>query len=180
MKKRGVNPIVRICVAAMLVAMSVVIGVFCKTLLNFFGGMMRITFENLPIIVSGLLFGPVVGAVTGALSDLISYLLSPQIHMPNFVVTAGAALIGAIPGIISRFIIRKRSVLQILVSVISSHLIGSLIVKTIGLISIYGWGVLLRIPTYTVIIAAELTLLILLYKKTAFKKLILKFDGGKK
>ena len=46
--------------------------------------------------------------------------------------------------------------------------------------SIYGWGVLLRIPTYTVIIAAELTLLILLYKKTAFKKLILKFDGGKK
>ena len=50
MKKRGVNPIVRICVAAMLVAMSVVIGVFCKTLLNFFGGMMRITFENLRII----------------------------------------------------------------------------------------------------------------------------------
>ena len=64
-------------------------------------------------------------------------------------------------------------------SVISAHVIGSLIVKTIGLISIYGWGVLLRIPTYMIIIAAELAVLILLYKKTAFKKLITKFDGGK-
>ena len=180
MKKRGVNPIVRICVAAMLIAMSVVIGIFCKSLLNFFGGMMRITFENLPIIVTGLLFGPIVGAVAGAISDLLSYLLSPQIYMPNFVVTAGAALIGFIPGIISRFIIRKRSVMQITVSVVASHLIGSLIVKTAGLISIYGWGVLLRIPTYMIIIAAELTVLILLYKKTAFRSLMTKFDGGKR
>ena len=180
MKKRGVNPIVRICVAAMLIAMSVVIGIFCKSLLNFFGGMMRITFENLPIIVTGLLFGPIVGAVAGAISDLLSYLLSPQIYMPNFVVTAGAALIGFIPGIISRFIIRKRSVMQITVSVVASHLIGSLIVKTAGLISIYGWGVLLRIPTYMIIIAAELAVLILLYKKTAFRSLMTKFDGGKR
>ena len=62
--------------AAMLVAMSVVIGIFCKSVLNFGGGLFRITFENLPIIISGLLFGPIVGGVTGIASDLISYLLS--------------------------------------------------------------------------------------------------------
>ena len=45
MKKRStVSPILRICIAAMLVAMSVVIGTFCKTYLNWFGGMVRITF----------------------------------------------------------------------------------------------------------------------------------------
>ena len=58
--------------AAMLVAMSVVIGIFCKTFLNFAGGLVRITFENLPIILSGILFGPIVGGLVGAASDLVS------------------------------------------------------------------------------------------------------------
>ena len=44
--------------AAMLTAMSVVIGMFCKTLLNFGNGLFRVTFENLPIILSGIIFGP--------------------------------------------------------------------------------------------------------------------------
>ena len=56
--------------AAMLVAMSVIIGIFCKSVLNFGGGLFRITFENLPIIISGIVFGPVVGGVVGVGSDL--------------------------------------------------------------------------------------------------------------
>ena len=181
MKKRStVSPILRICIAAMLVAMSVVIGTFCKTYLNWFGGMVRITFENLPIIIAGLLFGPVVGAVTGAVSDLLSYLLSPQVYMPNFVVTFGAALMGAIPGIISRFIIKKRSVPQVLVSTVASHIIGSLTVKTIGLISVFGWGVLLRIPVYLFICAVECVILFFMFRKSAFRTLVDKIDGGRK
>ena len=58
--------------AAMLVAMSVVIGIFCKSVLNFGAGLFRVTFENIPIIISGLLFGPIVGGVSGLASDLIS------------------------------------------------------------------------------------------------------------
>ena len=56
-----------ITLAAMLTAMSVVIGIFCKNFLNFGGGLFRITFENLPIILTGILFGPFVGAVVGVL-----------------------------------------------------------------------------------------------------------------
>ena len=37
-------------IGAMLTAISVVIGIFCKNVLDF-GGVFRITFENLPIIL---------------------------------------------------------------------------------------------------------------------------------
>ena len=94
-KGRGRIPLFKslkaLCLAAMLTAMSVVIGIFCKNLLNFGDGLFRVTFENLPIIISGITFGPIVGALVGAGSDLLSYLLSTQVYPPKLIVTAGAA-----------------------------------------------------------------------------------------
>ena len=60
--------------AAMLTALSVVIGIVCKNFLNFGSGLFRVTFENLPIIMSGILLGPAAGGIVGAASDLVSYL----------------------------------------------------------------------------------------------------------
>ena len=162
--------------AAMLTAMSVVIGIFCKTFLNFSGGLVRITFENLPIILSGILFGPVIGAVVGVATDLISYLLSPQIYPPNLIVTLGAAVIGLLSGLVSKVIIRKRGYLQISVATVSAHIVGSMIIKTIGLFQFFQWAVLWRIPLYIVIASAELMVLCLLYKNATFRKLIEHID----
>ena len=55
-------------VSAMMVALSAVIGYICKTIpaLNLGSGL-RITFENLPIIVVGIMFGPIVGGIIGGL-----------------------------------------------------------------------------------------------------------------
>lgn len=162
--------------AAMLTAMSVVIGIFCKTFLNFSGGLVRITFENLPIILSGILFGPVIGAVVGVATDLISYLLSPQIYPPNLIVTLGAAVIGLLSGLVSKVFIRKRGYLQISVATVSAHIVGSMIIKTIGLFQFFQWAVLWRIPLYIVIASAELMVLCLLYKNATFRKLIEHID----
>ena len=85
--------------SAMLCAMSVVIGIFCKNFLNFGGGLFRVTFENLPILISGVMFGPIVGGIVGAATDIISYLLSNQVYPMNLVVTCGAAAVGAIAGV---------------------------------------------------------------------------------
>lgn len=158
--------------AAMLTAMSVVIGIFCKTFLNFGGGLVRITFENLPIILSGIIFGPVIGAVVGVATDLISYLLSPQIYPPNLIVTLGAAVIGLLSGLVSRVVIRKRGYLQIIVAAVSAHVVGSMIIKTIGLFQFFQWAVLWRIPLYIVIAALEILVMCLLYKNATFRKLI--------
>ena len=161
-----------ITLAAMLTAMSVVIGIFCKNFLNFGGGLFRITFENLPIILSGIVFGPIIGAVVGVASDMVSYFLSAQVYPPNLVVTLGAAVVGAVSGIVSHVIIKKRGYGQIIASGVSAHLIGSVIIKSIGLYQFYGAAILWRIPLYVFIISMEVLLLCLLYKNLSFRKLI--------
>ena len=159
-------------IAAMLTAMSVVIGIFCKNFLNFGGGLFRITFENMPIILSGILFGPLFGAAVGIASDLISYLLSAQIYSPNLIVTLGAAAVGFVSGFIARVAIRKKGYAQIVISSLFAHLIGSILIKSIGLYQFYGWAVFWRIPTYVLIVGVELLILCLLYKNAAFRKII--------
>ena len=182
MKKDGIlfKSVKALTIAAMLVAMSVVIGIFCKTFLNFGNGLLRITFENLPIILTGILYGPLVGGAVGIAGDLISYLLSPQTLPPNLVVTLGAAVIGIISGSVSHFIIKKRGNLQIIVSTTAAHVIGSMIIKSAGLFQYYGWGILIRIPVYLVIAALEALLLCLLFKNSSFSGLIDGIRGDKK
>ena len=161
-----------ITLSAMLVAMSVVIGIFCKSVLNFGGGLFRITFENLPIIISGIFFGPAAGASVGLLSDIISYLLSGQSYPLNAVVTVGAVSVGLVSGLVSRFAVRERGNLQIILSGALAHVVGSMIIKPIGLYQFYGMAVLFRIPMYLVIAPIEILLICLLYKKSGFRRLV--------
>lgn len=157
--------------AAMLVAMSVIIGIFCKNFMNFGGGLFRVTFENLPIILSGIMFGPLVGATVGIATDLISYLLSAQIYPPNLIVTLGAAVIGFTSGLVAKYVFKKNGYLSIIISGALAHLLGSMIVKPIGLFAFYSWAVIWRIPLYLVIAPIEITVLCLLYKNANFRKL---------
>ncbi|MBQ9112347.1 MAG: folate family ECF transporter S component [Clostridia bacterium] len=159
-------------VAAMLVTMSVVIGFFCKTYLNYVNGLFRITFENLPIIMSGLLFGPVVGGFVGAASDLVSYLLSPQTYPPNLIVTLGAAVVGIVSGVMAKYAVKKRGTAQIIVSGAAAHIMGSMIIKTIGLYQFYGILVLWRIPLYIVIASLEILVICFLFSRNNFRRLI--------
>ena len=87
--------LMRLTLGAMLAAMSVVIGMFCKSFLNFGGGLWRVTFENLPIILAGIFLGPITGGMVGVVSDLTSYLLSPQIYPPTSSSPSGPAWWGS-------------------------------------------------------------------------------------
>lgn len=158
--------------AAMLTAISVVIGIFCKNFLNFGYGQFRITFENLPVILSGILFGPVVGGVVGLSSDLVSYLLSSQNYPPNLIVSVGAFSIGFISGFVSHRIVKKPGVMQVVASAIPAHVIGSMIIKSIGLYQFYHAAVLWRIPVYFLIAPLEIAMLCLLFRNQSFQKII--------
>lgn len=158
--------------AAMMTALSVVIGIFCKTFLNFGMGLFRVTFENLPIIMSGVLFGPVVGGVVGIASDLVSYLLSAQVYPPNLVVTLGAAMVGVSSGVVSRFVIKKKGNAQIILSGALAHIVGSMIIKPIGLYQFYGMLVLWRIPMYLAIAPVEILVICLLLGRKSFARLV--------
>ncbi|MBO5041455.1 MAG: folate family ECF transporter S component [Clostridia bacterium] len=167
----AMGSIKRLVIASMLVAMSVVLGILCKNFMNFVGGLLRITFENLPILLAGIFLGPLVGGLVGVASDLVSYFLSPQIYPPNLWVTAGAFCVGVISGIVARYIVKKRGIKQIIVSSISAHFLGSMVIKTIGLYSFYGIAVLVRIPLYLVIASLEITLICILWRQASFRRL---------
>ncbi len=158
-------------VAAMLTAMSVVIGIFCKNFMDFGMGLYRITFENLPIVISGIFFGPFVGGAVGASSDLISYLLSKQSYPPNLIVTLGAMSVGLVSGLVSRFAVKKSGYAQIIISGACAHIIGSMIIKPIGLFQFYGIAVLWRVPMYLVIAPLEIAVICMLYKNRSFRKI---------
>ena len=161
--------------AAMLTAMSVVVGMFCKTFLNFGVGLFRVTFENLPILMAGLMFGPAVGGLVGLAGDIVSYLLTPQAYPINFVVTLGAAMMGVISGALSHWVFKKRGRARIIVSCAVAHVICSMIIKPIGLYSYYGALVIWRIPLYLVIAPLEITLICIMYRNTAVRRVM---DGG--
>ena len=162
--------------AAMLTAMSVAIGIFCKNFLSFGGGLFRVTFENLPIVLSGIIFGPIVGGAVGVASDLLSYLLSSQVYPPNLVVTFGAAAVGVCSGIMARYVVPHRGYRQIIASGAIAHVVGSMIIKPIGLTQFYGILVLWRIPLYLVIAPIEIALLCWLYSRGSFRRLITQID----
>ena len=173
-QKNGLRNVKVLTTAAMLGALSVVIGIFCKNFLNFGNGLFRVTFENFPIILSGILFGPAVGAAVGIVSDMVSYFLSTQSFAISPIVTLGAALVGAVSGIVSNYIIKKRGTLRVVISTLAAHVVGSLIVKTFGIYAYYSmtYGMLLlyRIPTYVAIVAVESFFLCLIFKHKAFTK----------
>ena len=160
--------------AAMMTAISVLIGIFCKNYMNFGvpPGLFRVTFENLPIIMSGILYGPIIGGAVGVLTDLISYLLSSQAYPPNLIVTLGAAASGIIAGVVAKYLIRKKGRMQIIVAGALSHLVASMIIKSVGLFQFYGWLVLVRIPLYLCIAPVEIIVICTLLKRKSFARIV--------
>ena len=157
---------------AMMTALSIVIGIFCKSVLNFGGGLFRITFENLPIILTGIVLGPIAGGTVGLCSDLVSYLLTGQAYPLNPIVTLGAVAIGILSGVVAKYVVRKKGKLQIILSGMIAHVVGSMIIKPIGLYQFYGMLVLWRIPLYLVIAPIEILILCLLLQSKAFSKTV--------
>ena len=79
-----------LCLAAFLTAMSFLLGYIAKTIQG--TGPLRFTLEGLPIVLSGMVLGPLYGALTGLAADLLSCLLAGQAPLP--LVSAGAAAVG--------------------------------------------------------------------------------------
>ncbi len=148
---------------ALLCALSVAVGWICKLYLTFFGAL-RVTFENAPIILAGLLFGPVAGGCVGAVSDLTSCVMAANAVNP--IIFAGSVSVGAISGCFSRNFLKNRSYLRVLASALASHAVGSVILKSAGLYT-YGYAIpllLMRIPLYFAIALAESYIIYIIMK----------------
>ena len=122
--------------SAMLMAVSVIIGMICKNFMTF-NIYYRFTLENLPVIFAGLTFGPMTGAVVGAGADIISCLCSTNPAL-NPVITIGAVAVGFCAGIVPKYLIKKPGMRQIVLAEILAHLIGQVGIKSLGKIFMLG------------------------------------------
>ena len=118
--------------AALLVAISVTGKVYAINI----GTELRISYENLPVILSGIMMGPAVGIVVGVCADLCGCLVMG--YSVNPIITLGMASLGLTSGIISMFFKNRFSPVSLIVCDISAHIIGNIILKTIGLAVFFG------------------------------------------
>ena len=155
-------------VAAFLAALSIVCG---KYLAIPIGTVMRFSFENLPILLAGMMLGPIVGMLTGVVADLVGCVMVG--YAINPMVTVGAACIGLLSGVMFRLLSRLPYFARILISAIVAHLIGSVLIKTWGLAVFYDmpfYALLLwRLLNYVIVGIAEVLLLYYLLKNRAVR-----------
>ena len=147
-------------VSAFLCALSIICG---KYLAIPVGNIIRFSFENTPILFAGIMFGPIVGAAVGAVADLVGCVLVGYVINP--IVTLGAVSIGLIGGL-CRMLTKKLPLsLSVAITVISAHLVGSVIIKTFGLAKFYSmpFMVLMAWRTLNYLIVAIPEFIILYY-----------------
>ena len=166
---------------SLFMALSIVFGKFLAFNL---GEMLRISFENLPILFAGLTLGPVAGVTVAVGADLLGCLLVG--YAINPIVTLGAATIGCCAGLVGILTRKLPLSLRVIFTVLFAHLVGSVCVKTAGLAAFYGvsYPVLLlwRTLNYLLVGTAEGILLFVLLRSTVGEAIarMLKQDKGEK
>jgi ECF transporter S component (folate family) len=168
-KKVAVFGTVRaLAMCAVLVAMSIILG---KYLAIRGGEILRFSFENLPLLMAGILFGPLAGLVTGVAADLVGCVMVG--YAINPIVTAGAALIGLLGGLLWRMLSKLPYGLRLSLTVAVSHVVGSVLVKTVGLAAFYSMPIgvlaLWRLLNYAIVGGLEFLLLYFVLKNKAIR-----------
>lgn len=153
-------------ILSLFIALSIVLG----KQISFTVGAIRISFENLPILMSGIFFGPIAGAIVGACADIIGCLVTG--YSINPIITLGAISIGFISGMLFKTTSVDNLKWKLILSIGISHIVGSMVIKSIGLCIYYHYAIsilILRVPLYIVIGSLETTIIYMLIQNNAFK-----------
>ena len=172
-----------LCFAAICAAMSLVLGKFLQ-IPNPFQSFIRISFENLPVLLAGITLGPFAGALVGGVADLLGCLLYG--YAINPIVLLGAVAVGFVSGLVGRGALQKKSLFRVSAAVLLAHAVGSVAIKSVGLaqwyLASYDLGIwqflLWRLVNYLIVGTAECVILCLLLGNRAFRRQLQSMKGG--
>ena len=153
---------------ALFAAISILLG---KFLAFNIGEWFRFSFENLSILLCGYLYGIPAGITCGIVADLVGCLLRG--YAVNPIITLGAAVIGAMAGCFGKRGLTKKPNLAL--SVCAAHLLGSVVLKSVGIHVFYATPYLAlawRIPSYAAVGAIEYVLIRILLANKGFSALL--------
>lgn len=120
-------------VCALLTAMSVVLA---RVLTLIPAETTRISLEALPIVLAGLLCGPIPGALVGFAADLIGCLFSPFGYNPIFCLPP--ILYGLLAGLVRRYVLEKSTLPRTALTFFPAALLGSVLWQSMALALVYG------------------------------------------
>ena len=164
-------PLAVMVASALLAALSIVFGKYFAIRVS---DTMRFSFENLPILLAGMAFGPVTGVLVAVAADLIGCLMVG--YTINPIITVGGAVVGLLGGALYRLLSKMPHLFRVTLTVMTAHLIGSVLIKTIGIVVFYHYPLwewmLWRLFNYTVVGAAETVLLYIILKNRAIQSQI--------
>jgi ECF transporter S component (folate family) len=167
--------------AALLAAMSIVL---TRLVVIWITPSVRISFGNIPIMLAGIMFGPVVGILVGAVADTVGAMtLSPYgWYAP---LTIGPMLAGLIPALLRHQVIKQTNYLSVLGVVFFTNVISSMAYTTWVLSGYSGTPLntllAVRVPLYTCISLVEAIVIMLLVKSPLMRAAgVPQISGGKK
>lgn len=134
----------------------------------------RISFESVPVFLSGLLFGPVAGVLVGFTQDFLgSALFSPFGYNPLFCVPP--ILYGLAGGLVRRWILQKPTIPRIAAAYYAAAALGSVLYQSWALSMIYTDSIFLAFLTarsvqFAAVAAVDTLLTWLLLKSKVFQK----------
>lgn len=143
----------------------------------------RIAFGNLPIILAGLMFGPIAGGIVGLVSDFLgTTLYSP---FPWFAPMALTPIImGVVPSLIGKLLKKRNHMLIFVMMILPAEILGPMLWTTLSLQWLNGVAFFvnlpIRVPVKAAITVVDILLVYLLYKSGIFYTLGLDKFGGKK
>jgi len=120
-------------VCALLTALSVILA---RLLTIIPSEISRFSLEAVPILLAGLLFGPVPGAAVGFAADFIGCLFSPFGYNPIFCLPP--ILYGLWAGLLRGYVWTKPTVWQVALAVFPAALCGSVLWQSAALALVYG------------------------------------------
>lgn len=120
-------------VCALLTALSVILA---RLLTIIPSEISRFSLEAVPILLAGLLFGPVPGAAVGFAADFIGCLFSPFGYNPIFCLPP--ILYGLWAGLLRAYVWTKPTVWRVALAVFPAALCGSVLWQSAALALVYG------------------------------------------
>ena len=130
----------------------------------------RIGFGGLPIILGGIIFGPLAGGIIGGVADLLGYIINPiGAYMPHFTLTS--ALTGIIPALFLKISRKdKLKILNLIMAIALGQIITSVLLVPYFLNMLFGisWRViiiprLVSVPINIVIYSLLIRLILIRY-----------------
>lgn len=158
-------------ICALLSALSIIFGKFLNIPV---GETIRFSFENTPLFLAGIMFGPFISGIVAFVSDILGSILRG--YAINPVITLGAVFVSVSGAFLFKVLKKLPLFLRLLLCVGTAHILGSIIIKTVGLMLYTGTDFFVLLPVrcinYFIMIVIDTCALFFLLKNRSLKKIL--------